>query len=71
MFTIYQVVTNCLFLGEEEQLKYDHRKETPLLMSFIYEVMRYHTTVPLGVPHSSPCQVTVEGYTIPKGTPVS
>jgi len=56
--------------GEEGQLKFDYRKETPLLMSFIYEVMRYHTTVPLGVPHSSPCQVTVEGYTIPKGTPV-
>jgi len=56
--------------GEEGNLKYDRKQETPLLMSFIYEVMRYHTAVPLGVPHSSPCDVTVEGYTIPKGTPV-
>lgn len=58
-------------IGTDEEISYKrHKGQLPLTMSFIYESMRFHTTVPLAVPHSSPYDVTLDGYVIPKGTPV-
>ncbi|XP_034755152.1 cytochrome P450 1B1 [Etheostoma cragini] len=42
----------------------------PYIMSFVYEVLRYTSFLPLTIPHSTTTDTSVMGYSIPKNTVV-
>lgn len=47
-----------------------HKTDMPFTRAFIQEVMRYRTLVPFGMPHCTTNDTSVDGYTVPKDTPV-
>ncbi|KAI6155075.1 cytochrome P450 [Pisolithus tinctorius] len=47
---------------------FEDRERLPYLQAVLYEVMRWHPALPLGVPHATTASDIVEGYYIPKGT---
>ncbi|XP_065173633.1 cytochrome P450 306a1 isoform X2 [Atheta coriaria] len=46
----------------------DDQDLLPCTMASIAEVQRFNTVVPIGIPHGTLEELTVEGYRIPKGT---
>ncbi|XP_005927084.1 cytochrome P450 1B1 [Haplochromis burtoni] len=46
----------------------EDQQQLPYVMSFIYEVMRFTSFVPLTIPHSTTTDTSIMGYTIPKNT---
>ncbi|KAI6024701.1 family 64 cytochrome P450 [Pisolithus microcarpus] len=47
---------------------FEDRERLPYLQAVLYEVMRWHPVLPLGVPRATTASDVVEGYHIPKGT---
>ena len=48
----------------------DDRDALPYMNAILKETMRWHTAVPLGVPHTSTADDEYNGYFIPKNTMV-
>ncbi|KAI6042966.1 cytochrome P450 [Pisolithus marmoratus] len=57
-------------IGRGVQPTFEDRQRLPYLQAVLYEVMRWHPTFPLGVPHFTTTSDVFEGYYIPKGTVV-
>ncbi|KAG8194958.1 hypothetical protein JTE90_021419 [Oedothorax gibbosus] len=57
-------------LGPDRDPEIMDLRSTPQTHSFILEVMRWKTTVPLGVPRCTIADTTIGGYSIPKNTTV-
>ncbi|KIK24046.1 hypothetical protein PISMIDRAFT_678527 [Pisolithus microcarpus 441] len=47
---------------------FEDRERLPYLQAVLYEVMRWHPALPLGVPRATTANDVVDGYYIPKGT---
>ncbi|KAI6128866.1 cytochrome P450 [Pisolithus croceorrhizus] len=47
---------------------FEDRERLPYLQAVLYEVMRWHPALPLGIPHATTANDIVDGYYIPKGT---
>ncbi|KAI6108178.1 cytochrome P450 [Pisolithus sp. B1] len=47
---------------------FEDRERLPYMQAVLYEVMRWHPVLPLGVPRATTASDIVEGYYIPKGT---
>ncbi|KAI6003405.1 cytochrome P450 [Pisolithus marmoratus] len=54
-------------IGRGVQPTFEDRQRLPYLQAVLYEVMRWHPTFPLGVPHFTTTSDIFEGYYIPKG----
>ncbi|XP_039257651.2 cytochrome P450 2J6-like [Styela clava] len=48
----------------------DHRERMPYTRAFVQEVMRHRTMLPLALPHKTTSNTSVNGYDIPKETPI-
>ncbi|KAI6108176.1 cytochrome P450 [Pisolithus sp. B1] len=46
---------------------FEDRERLPYLQAVLYEVMRWHPALPLGIPHATTANDIVDGYYIPKG----
>lgn len=46
---------------------FEDRERLPYMQAVLYEVMRWHPVLPLGVPRATTASDIVEGYYIPKG----
>ena len=57
-------------VGRERQLRYEDRKRLPFTEACIHEIMRHATLQPLGLPHYTTTDTTINGYFIPKNTMV-
>uniref|UniRef100_H2ZLZ3 Uncharacterized protein n=1 Tax=Ciona savignyi TaxID=51511 RepID=H2ZLZ3_CIOSA len=58
-------------IGEQVLPSVDHRDKLPLFRAFIQEILRYKTTVILGIQHLTTKDVDIKGYRIPKDTKVT
>nr|XP_061824701.1 cytochrome P450 1B1-like [Nerophis lumbriciformis] len=57
-------------VGPDRLPSTEDRIRLAYLDAFIYETMRFTSFVPLTIPHSTTCDVTIEGLNIPKDTVV-
>ncbi len=57
-------------VGRERQPCYEDRKRLPFTEACIHEIMRHATLQPLGLPHYTTTDTTINGYFIPKNTTV-
>ncbi|RPD55083.1 cytochrome P450 [Lentinus tigrinus ALCF2SS1-7] len=57
-------------VGRDRLPTFDDEPSLPYLHSFITEIYRWHTVVPLAVPHSVTADDVYNGYFIPKGATV-
>uniref|UniRef100_A0AAY4CJ69 Cytochrome P450 n=1 Tax=Denticeps clupeoides TaxID=299321 RepID=A0AAY4CJ69_9TELE len=57
-------------IGRERLPSIEDKNNLDYLNAFIYETMRYTSFVPVTIPHSTTCDVIIEGLFIPKDTVV-
>jgi cytochrome P450 len=57
-------------IGQEQALSYDQRTKLPFTQACIYEILRHAAYFPTALPHSPTRDTSINGYFIPKGTPV-
>lgn len=57
-------------IGKEQALGYDRRAKLPFTQACIYEILRHAVYFPTALPHSPTRDTSINGYFIPKGTPV-
>ncbi|XP_044154364.1 cytochrome P450 2C55-like [Bufo gargarizans] len=57
-------------LGSEKWPSLEHRVSLPYTNAVIYEVQRYASIVPNGLPHAALQDIKFKGYTIPKDTQI-
>lgn len=57
-------------VGRERQVSMGDRKKLPYTEAFIHEVLRHAPSFPLGLPSASTVDTTINGYFIPKDTPI-
>ena len=57
-------------VGPNRLPDHNDRASLPYINAIIKEVMRWHTVVPLGVPHYTSEDMEYRGYFIPKGSVV-
>lgn len=55
-------------VGPDRLPNFSDREELVYVNAIIKEVMRWHTVVPLSVPHSTVADDELHGYFIPAGT---
>ncbi|CAK8679297.1 unnamed protein product [Clavelina lepadiformis] len=55
-------------IGLSRTVKMSHNAKMPYANAFIQEILRYRTVEPLGVPHKTTDDVTLNGHFIPKNT---
>ena len=55
-------------VGSDRLPNFSDREELVYVNAIIKEVMRWHTVVPLSVPHSTVADDELHGYFIPAGT---
>ncbi|XP_042316380.1 cytochrome P450 2J5-like [Sceloporus undulatus] len=63
---VYKEMENVL--GTSQSICYQDRKKMPYTNAVIHEIMRLKYVFPIGVARRSVKDVTMHGYTIPKGT---
>ena len=49
---------------------FSDKENLPIMESFIFETLRYSSQTPLSIPHKTIKDVTLNSYTLPKGTEV-
>ncbi|MGH7998644.1 MAG: cytochrome P450 [Brasilonema sp.] len=57
-------------LGKEQQMGWEHRKKLPYTEACLFEIMRHVPCFPLTIPHATTTDTTLNGYFIPKNTPI-
>ena len=57
-------------VGRERQVRYEDREKLPFIQACIHEILRYAPFFPFGLPHSTTTDTTLNGYFIPKDTPI-
>ncbi|XP_028459099.1 cytochrome P450 1B1 [Perca flavescens] len=57
-------------VGRSRLPSIEDQLQLPYIMSFIYEVLRYTSFMPLTIPHSTTTDTSIMGYTVPKNTVV-
>ncbi|XP_075209674.1 cytochrome P450 1B1 [Chanos chanos] len=57
-------------VGRDRLPSVEDKSSLAYLSAFIYETMRYTSFVPVTIPHSTTCDVTIEGFHITKDTVV-
>jgi cytochrome P450 len=57
-------------IGKEQALGYDQRAKLTFTQACIYEILRHAAYFPTALPHSPTRDTSINGYFIPKGTPV-
>ena len=65
---VYKELLSVVGTGRLPTLK--DRGQLPFLEATIHEVLRKSSLIPLGVPHKTTCDTTLQGYKIPKDTQV-
>ncbi|XP_040267674.1 cytochrome P450 1B1-like [Bufo bufo] len=55
-------------MGEDRVPTAEDRAKLPYVQAFIYESMRFSSFVPLTIPHSTTCDVLIDGFYIPRDT---
>lgn len=59
-----------LVVGKEQRVCYEDRKKLPFTEACIYEILRHAPYFPTALPHSTTTDTIINGYFIPKDTPV-
>ncbi|MCF2150810.1 cytochrome P450 [Desmonostoc muscorum LEGE 12446] len=57
-------------VGKERVVRYEDRVKLPFTEACIYELLRHPPHFPFGLPHATTHDTTINGYFIPKNTPV-
>lgn len=57
-------------VGRERSVRYEDRAKLPFTEACIYELLRHPPHFPFGIPHATTHDTTINGYFIPKHTPV-
>ncbi|MGJ5673987.1 MAG: cytochrome P450 [Nostochopsis sp.] len=57
-------------IGKEQQVHFEDRTRLPFTQACIYEIMRHAPYFPTALPHSTTTDTSLNGYFIPKNTPV-
>ena len=57
-------------IGTKQQVSFKDRTKLPFTQACIYETLRYSPPLPLGLPHATTTDTFLNGYFIPKNTPV-
>ena len=55
---------------DEDLLSLERKTQFPYFMATLFEVLRKSTPSPMGIPHLTKCDTSVQGYHIPKDTTV-
>lgn len=55
-------------IGREKQITWQDRKKLPFTEACIQEMLRFSAYFPLGLPHATSSDTSIEGYFIPKDT---
>ena len=57
-------------VGRERSVRLEDQEKLPFMQACIHEILRCAPFFPLGLPHSTTTDTTLNGYFIPKDTPV-
>jgi|GEM_PF-3157081 len=57
-------------VGRERSVRYEDRTKLPFTEACIHELLRHPPHFPFGLPHATTRDTTINGYFIPKNTPV-
>ncbi|XP_077972267.1 vitamin D 25-hydroxylase-like [Styela clava] len=57
-------------IGESGIPSIEHQSDMPYTCAFIQEIMRHRTVLPMGVLHKTTEDAVLNGYAIPKNTPI-
>ncbi|XP_063803849.1 cytochrome P450 1B1-like [Pseudophryne corroboree] len=57
-------------VGQDRLPTAEDKAKLPYVLAFIYETLRFTSFVPMTIPHSTTCDVTIDGFYIPKDTVV-
>jgi len=57
-------------IGKEKQVRFEDRTRLPFTQAYIHEILRHAPYFPTALPHSTTTDTTVNGYFIPKNTPI-
>ncbi|XP_031152745.1 cytochrome P450 1B1 [Sander lucioperca] len=55
-------------VGRSRLPSIEDQLQLPYIMSFIYEVLRFSSFIPLTIPHSTTTDTSIMGYSVPKNT---
>nr|XP_039250595.1 cytochrome P450 2F2-like isoform X3 [Styela clava] len=58
-------------IGSSGKIEMKHQDQMPYTRAFIQEILRYQSPVPLGLPHKTTSEITVQGFKIPPNTTAS
>ncbi len=58
-------------IGPEQPVRYEKRTKLPFTQACIHEILRHAPAFPMSIPHATIADTTIDGYFIPKNTPVS
>ncbi|XP_039250594.2 cytochrome P450 2U1-like isoform X2 [Styela clava] len=56
--------------GSSGKIGMKHQDQMPYTRAFIQEILRYQSPVPLGLPHKTTSEITVQGFKIPPNTTI-
>ncbi|WP_235116138.1 cytochrome P450 [Desmonostoc muscorum] len=60
-----------VFIAKEQAVRFEDRTKLRFTQVCIYEILRHAPSFPMGIPHATTTDTTLNGYFIPKNTPVS
>ncbi|NJM74221.1 MAG: cytochrome P450 [Scytonema sp. RU_4_4] len=57
-------------IGKEKQVRFEDRAKLPFTQACMYEILRHAPYFPTAIPHATTTDTTINGYFIPKNTPI-